>query len=181
MQLAHAQEQAASTEAVQAVLLTGDLFGVVWQHLNALRHSPPVPVAPDFGFDRSATAALRLVSGGMRDLVDSVVAQLAVPLHDDTSVSLETCLPHFAASLRELTLDMRQLGDVGETRDLSSVQLQHLEKLNLRRLHVSDCHKIADLGDLCRLLTRLVLFNCSGGIDTALLHGLDIKWDGYEL
>ncbi|KAG1661485.1 hypothetical protein FOA52_010200 [Chlamydomonas sp. UWO 241] len=67
MQLAHAQEDAASTEAVQAVLLTGDLFGVVWQQLSGLhKSSPPVPFAPDIGFDRNAAAALRLVSRGMR-------------------------------------------------------------------------------------------------------------------
>ncbi|KAG1661490.1 hypothetical protein FOA52_010205 [Chlamydomonas sp. UWO 241] len=133
MPLTHAQEEAASTEAVQAVLLTGDLFGVVWQHLHALRESPPPELfTHDFGFDRSAAAALRLVSRGMRDLVDSVVAQLAVPRRNGTGVSLESCLPRFAASLRDLTLQMQQFGDLRELCDLSSLELPHLEKLDLR-------------------------------------------------
>ncbi|KAG1677864.1 hypothetical protein FOA52_008628 [Chlamydomonas sp. UWO 241] len=130
MPLAHAQEQAASTEAVEAVLLTGDLFGVVWQRLNALRDSPPhVPFACDIGIDRRAAAALRLVSRGMLDLLDSLVAQQTVPRRNGTGVSLESCLPRFAASLRDLTLQMRQLGDPSEVRDLSNVELPRLEKL----------------------------------------------------
>ncbi|KAG1661488.1 hypothetical protein FOA52_010203 [Chlamydomonas sp. UWO 241] len=133
MQVTQAQEEAAFAEAVQAVLLTGDIFGVVWQHLSALRNSPPpVPFARDIDIDRSAAAAMRLVSCGMRDLIDSVVAQLAVPCRNGTGVSLESCLPRFAASLRELTLQMWRLGDLREVRDLFNMELPRLEKLDLR-------------------------------------------------
>ncbi|KAG1664738.1 hypothetical protein FOA52_004746 [Chlamydomonas sp. UWO 241] len=42
---AHDQEEAASVEAIQAVLLTSDLFGVRFQQLSALRNSPPLESA----------------------------------------------------------------------------------------------------------------------------------------
>ncbi|KAG1677869.1 hypothetical protein FOA52_008633 [Chlamydomonas sp. UWO 241] len=139
MSLTHAQGQAASAEAIEAVLLTGDLFGVVWQHLSALRNSPPpVLFAPDIGIDRSAAAALRLVSRGMRDLVDSMVAQLTVPHCTGTGISLESCVPRFAASLSDLTLQMQQIGDPSEIRDLLSVQLPHLEKLSIPVITMHD-------------------------------------------
>ncbi|KAG1664734.1 hypothetical protein FOA52_004742 [Chlamydomonas sp. UWO 241] len=127
----HAQEEAASAEAIQAALLASDVFGVLFQQLSALRNSPPVPARRNLGFDRSAAAALRLVSRGMRDLVDSVVPQLAVPLCKGKGVSLESCLPRFAASHHDLTVYMPLLGDLSELRDLASVGLPCLEKLEL--------------------------------------------------
>ncbi|KAG1664743.1 hypothetical protein FOA52_004751 [Chlamydomonas sp. UWO 241] len=128
----HAQEEAVSAEAIQAVLLTSDLFGVLLQQLGALRNSPrPVPFRRDLGFDRSASAALRLVSRGMRELIDSVVPQLAVPVHKGTGISLESGLPRFAASLLDLTGYMEHLGDPSEVRDLASVELPCLDKLKL--------------------------------------------------
>ena len=114
---------------------------MVWLHLSAQRNSPqPGPFARDISIDRSAAAVLRLVSRGMRDLVDSVVAQLAVPARKGTGVCLESSLPRFASSLRDLTLQMEQLGDLSEIRDLASVQLPCLEKLYLR---VSTMHGLA--------------------------------------
>ncbi|KAG1664735.1 hypothetical protein FOA52_004743 [Chlamydomonas sp. UWO 241] len=142
MPTVHDQEEAASAEAVQAVLLTSDLLSVLFQQLSALRHSPhPVPAWRDLGFDKSATTALRLVSRGMRDLVDSVVPRLVVSLHKGTGVSLKSCLPRFAASLRDLTLamGMLHLGDFCEIRDLAHVELPCLEKL---KIEVSTVHGI---------------------------------------
>jgi hypothetical protein len=106
---------------------------MVWQHLSALRNSPPPELfAHDIGIDRRTAVALRLVSRGMRDLVDSVVPRLVVPIRRDTGVSLESCLPRFAASLDDLTLFLQQLCEPSEIRDLSSVQLPHLEKLSIQ-------------------------------------------------
>ncbi|KAG1664740.1 hypothetical protein FOA52_004748 [Chlamydomonas sp. UWO 241] len=129
----HDQEEAASVEAIQAVQLTSDLFGILFQQLGALRNSPrPVPCRRDLGFNSSAAAALRLVSRGMRDLVDSVVPRLSVPVHKGTGISLESGLLRFAAVLRVLTLYMEHLGDLSEIRDLASVELPCLEKLHFQ-------------------------------------------------
>jgi hypothetical protein len=124
-------------QAVQAVLLTADLFGVVWQQLRA----PPGPFARIGMIDRHSTASLRLVSRGMRDLVDSVVPQLsAVPRRKGTGMSLESCLPRFASSLRDLALQVELLDDPRDIRDLANVELPRLEKLSFQ---VSTVHGLA--------------------------------------
>jgi hypothetical protein len=76
----------------------------------------------------------------MRDLVDSVVPQLVVPARKGSGVSLESRLPRFATSLRDLTLQMQELDDLSEIRDLAIVELPQLEKL---RLWVSTEHGLA--------------------------------------
>jgi hypothetical protein len=119
-------------QAIHSVLLTSDLFGELFQQLSALRNSPPPePFRRDFGFDIRAAAVLRLVSRGMRGLVDSVVPRLWVPIRKGTGMSLESCLPRFAASLRDVTPVMPKLDDLSEIRDLASVELPCLEKLEI--------------------------------------------------
>jgi hypothetical protein len=63
-----------------------------------------------------------------------------VPIRKGTGMSLESCLPRFAASLRDLTLHMHQLEDSRELCDLAIVELPYLEKL---RFEVSTVRGLA--------------------------------------